>query len=745
MLHLTRSQLGAYLGSLVLALSLGCRDSAPTSQSVVVGEAPETPDGPPWFEDVTEQLGVNFVHDPGGDLDNYVMHQIVGSGCAMVDLDGDGKPDLVLLTHGGSNSKSTNKLYRQMKDGKFEDVTVGSGLDFPGQNVGIAIADVNNDGNPDIVVTQIHGVRLLLNQGGMKFIDATKESTLANPSWGTSAAFLDFDRDGWLDLVIVNYVNYDPSWNCRSPSGDLDYCSPGSFSGTATRLYRNRTGELPPEERSRRVLFEDVTVKSRLGEKPGPGLGVAAADFDGDGWPDIFVANDGKPNHLWINKHDGTFSEESSLSRGVARTSMGHAFAGMGVAMGDIDNNGLFDLYITHLASESNTLWKQGPRGQFRDMSASWGPTGTRWRATGFGTVMADFDNDGWLDLAIANGAVTRFKQAQKHDLSGFTGAQPYGQRNQALPRTPAARSSFRDTSSQSSPSATTGRWLEAWPHGDFDGDGGQDLLVTAIGARVRLLRNIAPNRGHWVAVRAFDPALNRDAVGAEITALTGATFRIRLIGSGESYLSAGPLVAHFGLGALHAERRWIPGVLAGRQSASGSLAESPTAAILPPQRKRAGTLTEVLKRVATRNTQTDRFDSTWRLAGELSSCCERCTRLHVELRGGSSRSSCLGSVSLEFWGGGISAPRRQWHTYRLASLLPSTTRKSLRLSRRRRDSVLARPQSGKTWGEMGLVFRAHQNQSRVEPLLCPGCITRSVRPTMAIPNRDRSPSRPRR
>ena len=316
-------------------------------------------------------------------------------------------PDLVLLTNAGPQSKSTNKVFRQKPDHTFEDVTAGSGLDFPGWNMGIAVGDVNNDGKPDIVITQLHGVKLLLNRGGMHFEDATAESGLVNLQWGASAAFLDYDRDGWLDLCIVNYVDYNPAEVCTAPAGHREYCSPHLFPGASSKLFRNRGGELAKstDPKKPRVAFEDVTVKSHIGEKPGPGLGIAVADFNGDGWPDIFIANDAAPNHLWINQKDGTFTEEA-LARGVARTVKGKAYAGMGIAVGDVDNTGLVDLYVTHLAKETNTLWKQGPPGAFRDLTAAFGLNATRWRGTGFGTVMADFDNDGWLDLAIANGAI---------------------------------------------------------------------------------------------------------------------------------------------------------------------------------------------------------------------------------------------------------------------------------------------------------------------------------------------------
>jgi hypothetical protein len=534
---LVRHPAAAVLPAVLLAILVGCATAPPPGG----GPEAETPDGPPWFEDVTDRLGVNFTHDPGP-TEKYPMYQIMGSGCAAHDLDGDGRPDLLMLTNGGPQSKSTNKLFRQKADGTFEDVSAGSGLDFAGFNMGVAIGDVNNDGKPDVLITQYTGARLFLNLGGMRFADVTEEAGIKNPSWGSSAAFLDYDRDGWLDLVIVNYVNYDPNWPCLSRTGGEDYCDPGPLAGTATRLFRNLGGAL--KGGPARARFEDVTGPSRLGSAAGPGLGVVCADFDGDGWPDLFVANDGKPNHLWMNQKDGTFKEEGA-SRGAAYTQMGQTYAGMGVAVGDVDNDGLLDLYVTHLDSETNTLWKQGPRGFFRDVTAAWGLTGTRWRGTGFGTLMADFDHDGRLDVAIVNGRIDRGGRAPKPGLGPRWG--PYGERNQLLANTGGGQ--FKDVSVNTPPLCgyyTVARGLAC---ADLDGDGAPDLVVTAIGEKARVFRNVAPNRGHWVKVRAIDPALNRDATGAEVAVRAGGVRRVRVVNPAESYLSASSGVAHFGLG----------------------------------------------------------------------------------------------------------------------------------------------------------------------------------------------------
>jgi enediyne biosynthesis protein E4 len=288
-------------------------------------------------------------------------------------------------------------------------------------------------------------------------------------------------------------------------------------------------------------------LPSGLGRQPGPGLGVVCADFDGDGWPDIFVANDGKPNHLWINQRDGTFKEEA-VRRGLAYNALGLAQAGMGVAVGDVDGDGLEDVFVTHLAEETNTLWGQGPRGLFRDRSGAAGLTAPRWRGTGFGTVLADFDLDGALDLAVVNGGVRRGggTVAGAETLGPYWSA--YAGRNQLFAGDGAGH--FRDLSESQSTFcgyANVGRGLAV---GDVDGDGAPDLLVTSAEGRARLLLNRAPGRGHWLAVRAVDPALKRDAVGAEVTVRAGGRRWLRRADPGGSYLCSGDGRALFGLGA---------------------------------------------------------------------------------------------------------------------------------------------------------------------------------------------------
>jgi hypothetical protein len=293
-----------------------------------------------------------------------------------------------------------------------------------------------------------------------------------------------------------------------------------------------------------------VTLSSGLGSVPGPGLGVVCADFDGDGWPDILVANDGQPNRLWINRHDGTFRDEA-LARGIAYNALGQAQANMGIAVGDVSGRGLFDLYVTHLTEENNVLWSQGPRGTFRDQTGAAGLTAARWHGTGFGTVLADFDQDGFPDLAVVNGRVRRRGAGADVPVVPGLGARwsPYAERNQLFANDGAGR--FEDLSPDNAPFCGTpaiGRGL-AW--GDVDGDGAIDLLVTNLAGPARLYRNVVPNRGHWLLVRAIDPALGgRDAYGAQVKLSLGGRRRVGWVNPGSRYACSNDPRVHFGLGA---------------------------------------------------------------------------------------------------------------------------------------------------------------------------------------------------
>ncbi len=518
------------------------------------------PPPPPWFEDVTAAVGLDFVHDAGpADGTKFFMPQAIGSGAAVFDFNGDGLPDIYLLNNGGPRGRP-NQLFQQLPGGTFRNVSRGSGLDVAGYNMGVAVGDVNNDGRPDVLLTGYTGVRLFLNNGDGTFTDVTREAGLDNPSWATSAAFVDYDRDGWLDLVVVNYVDLDPSWPCAGLGGAPDYCPPSQFPGTVTRLFHNGgAAGRPPGPAVPR--FEDRTMASGLGRVPGPGLGVACADFDGDGWPDILVANDGAANRLWINRHDGTFADEAVV-RGIALNGTSQAQANMGIALGDVDGDGLLDVFVTHLTEETNTLWRQGPRGLFRDGTAAARLASPGWRGTGFGTALADFDQDGAPDLAIVNGRVSRGKSA------GGLGPHwsHYAERNQLFANDGTGR--FIDISTANAAFCGTAGVYRGLVAADIDGDGALDLLVTAVAGPVRLYRNVAPRRGHWLQVRAVDAARKRDAYGAEITVCAGGKRWVSGIYPAQSYLCSQEPRAHFGLGPADRvdaiEARWPDGTREG-------------------------------------------------------------------------------------------------------------------------------------------------------------------------------------
>lgn len=495
------------------------------------------------FEDATARLGVEFVHDSGA-RGEYVMWEQMASGVALLDFDRDDRLDLYLVQCGGPSSRSHNRLYRQDSDGRFRDVSAGSGLDVTGWGMGAYAGDVDNDGFPDLVVTEYGATRLFLNRGGARFEEVTRASGIDNPRWATAASFLDIDRDGWLDLAVVNYLDYDPARKCRDQTGAREYCGPQDFPGLASRLYRNR-GRQPNGD----VVFEDITVSAGMARAIGPGLGLLGADLTGDDWPDLLIADDGKPNRFFVNQRDGTFVDEAA-QRGLAFNAMGATAGNMGIGVGDVNADGLFDVFVTHLTHEQHSIWIQGPPGLFQDRVSESGLVNPRWRGTGFGAVVADLDRDGAEDLAFVNGRVLRGEDAGER-LPGLHPLwHPYAQRNQLFLNDGKGR--FRDVS-EGEPDfcgmAGVGRGLAM---GDLDNDGDLDLVATSTGGPVRILTNVGRPRGHGLTVRAVDPSAGgRDAIGAMIEVVAAGRSWWRLVQPATSFLSSHDPRASFGLGGV--------------------------------------------------------------------------------------------------------------------------------------------------------------------------------------------------
>jgi len=516
---------------------------------------------PAVFVDVTESTQLRFVHD-SGPFENYFFPQIMGSGGALFDFDQDGDLDIYLLQGGGritdqakSAGAATNRprhqLFRQEPGGTFRNVSPGSGLDLASVGMGVAIADVNNDGWPDVFLANYGPNQLLLNQADGTFRDVSQSADIENPGWGSSACFLDFDRDGWLDLCVVNYVDYDPGQVCADQRGHADYCNPKLFQGTATKLYRNITGTTALTASGPRLpRFQDVSLESGIGQVRGPGLGVVSADLNDDGWPDLFVANDGAASHLWINQKNSTFAEEAVI-RGVAYDTQGRAQAGMGIAMGDVDHNGTLDLFVTHLRGEANSLYLNDPATGFRESSTQWGLGLPSFHLTGFGAALFDLELDGDLDLVIVNGDVRRLETAlppPPGHMPQSTFKALYGQPNQIFMHD--GQNTFLELDPEHQAFCQFSEVSRGLMKGDIDNDGDIDLVVTNTHGPARVFRNESAPRNHWLSVRAIEPKLwGRDAYGAKIVVQVAGRQWTSVIDPGGSYLSSSDPRAHFGLG----------------------------------------------------------------------------------------------------------------------------------------------------------------------------------------------------
>jgi hypothetical protein len=486
------------------------------------------------------------------------MADQVGSGIVIQDFDKDGLPEIYCVQNGGPNSSARNVLWKQLPNHTFQDVSANSGSDLTGRGMGAIAGDANNDGLPDLIVTEYGATHLLLNLGHLQFRDVTLEAGIDNPRWAAPASFVDYDRDGRLDLVIGNYLDYDPTQICHDVQGRRDFCSPEAFPPTVTRLFHNITPQGSSIPR-----FEDVTEASGLTRVPGVALGLVCADFTGDGWPDIFCADDGRPNRLFVNRQNGTFTEEAAL-RGLGFNAMGRTAANMGTAFADFDSDGRGDVFVTHLTEEFHSLFLQDQPGLFRDAIGPSGMQTQAWRGTGFGTVAGDFDNNGGVDLAIANGLVSRSTPGQTPVREGLSSWwTPYTQRAQIFSND--GHGHFQDRSSANpaiSGSAIVGRSLAAL---DLDVDGGLDLILGTIAGPMTFLKNTAPHRGHWVQLRLIEPKLGgRDALGAEVRLFAGGSSRWAILQPATSYLVNHEPILHFGLGETgkveRLEVRWADG-----------------------------------------------------------------------------------------------------------------------------------------------------------------------------------------
>ncbi|MCH7884964.1 MAG: CRTAC1 family protein [Planctomycetes bacterium] len=511
-----------------------------------------------WFTEITDEVGLEFTHETGGRGDLWLPEITGGAGAALFDYDNDGDLDIYLTSaHAGlpdrlTSRTLTNRLYQQEPSGHFVDVTQASGLGDGGYGMGVAIGDIDNDGRPDVYVTNLGPDRLYRNRGDGTFEDITVAAGIDVDGWSTSASFLDYDRDGFLDLFVTRYVKHHFRRHCTDQAGRREYCSPRAFVPTHDILLHNNGDG----------TFNDVSPAAGIASVAAAGLGVVCADLNDDGWMDIYVANDAYANNLWINQHDGTFRDDAMIL-GVAYNLEGQPEAGMGVLAADLDNDLDLDLFVTHLVQETNTLYRNfGAATGFFDVSGESGLAVSSMIHTGFGTAALDIELDGDLDLVVVNGRV-------KLGLL-LSGAEPrppwdrYAEPNLLYLNDGSGR--FTLSEELCGPFCNRMEISRGLAIGDIDADGDLDLLVANAQGRARLYRNDAPRQGHWLMVRAVDPALRRDAIGAKITVRCGERSLLRTINRGFGYLSSNDPIAHFGLGSADRvdwiDVRWPDGLL---------------------------------------------------------------------------------------------------------------------------------------------------------------------------------------
>ena len=528
----------AAASALVAALAAGCSraDRDEGRDGTEVAPAPVTSD---WFVDEARASGLVFTHT-NGMSGKFYMPEVLAPGVALFDYDNDGDLDVYLVqgqplvagaAAGASPGPSQDRLFRNDlatgPDGtrrlKFVDVTAASAIAPRGYGMGVAAGDVDNDGRVDLYLTKFNAPNELWhNNGDGTFTDWSARSRTNHLSWSSSAAFVDVDRDGWLDLYVASYLRYSLANDapCASAAGVRDYCTPDSYQPLPGRLYLNR----------RDGTFADVSVSSGIAREYGPGLGLSTADFNGDGWMDIYVANDGKDNQLWTNRRNGAF-ENTALLSGVALPVTGKAEASMGVDAADFDDDGDEDLFVTELTGEGSNLFVNDGSGLFEDRSAPSGLGPASLGYTGFGTAWVDFDNDGRLDLLSVNGAVQVIEQ-----LRQAGDPLPLHQRKLLLQNRGGGR--FEDVTARAGAAMALSEIGRGAAFGDVDNDGDVDVLVGNNNGSVRLLVNHAGRR-HWIGLRMTGVG-GRDMLGARVEVLhPGGPSSWRRVRADGSYASA--------------------------------------------------------------------------------------------------------------------------------------------------------------------------------------------------------------
>ncbi len=518
--------------------------------------APASAERPGKFVDITPGTGIHFIHQAPHTSRKYLI-ETMGSGVGLFDCDNDGRLD-IFVVNGAPFSDPTpkgtipqksgpefwNRMYRQKKDGTFEDVTEKAGLQGVGYGMGAAVADFDNDGYEDIYVTGYGGNRLYRNNGDCTFSDVTEKAGVGGTGWSSSAAWADLDRDGLLDLVVLRYVKWD--WDdlfCGNPD-NRGYCHPDVFQPISMLVYHN--------EGSGR--FKEVAEKAGL-SKPAKALGIAIADCDGDGWPDIFVANDSMVEFLFHNRGDGTFEEVGLLS-GAAVDGDGRTYAGMGVDFSDYDNDGLPDLVVTDLANQMYSIYHNEGGLQFDYASFKSGVGAMTRLHSGWSVRFIDYDNDGWKDLLIAQG----------HDLDTVEKSYPQLRYREPMLLARNTGKRFVDVSAMSGSifhEAWVGRGMAI---GDIDNDGRIDAVVTTNGGPAHVLHNETETSNNWITLKLVGHKSNRDGIGAVVKVVTSTGPQWVSVTTASGYLSASDPRVHFGLGkdtvTGKIEIHWPSGIL---------------------------------------------------------------------------------------------------------------------------------------------------------------------------------------